>query len=477
VFVCVTAACGGGGAAVTAAATELSFVSLDLAPASAKVSVGGTVQLAAVPLDQNGGRLDGAANPTFSSSDASVAEVDTTGRVTGVRPGTAQIRAELNALGVVRSALATVEVSPPEGPALASLALSPPAASLAVGGTLRLSAVALDATGAPIAGLPAPVFRSSDTRVVSVDATGLVTAQAAGRADIHAELTVGGVTRTATSGVTVTVPLPTSAVVSTPDRSFRPDSVTLAVGGTVTWQIVERRHNITFTGPAPQGGSIPDTDEGNSVSRTFTEPGRYDYECTRHRDRGMRGTIVVVAAESPRFTSLSLAPASAAVAVGGSVQLTATPLDQNGAPVQGLPAPTFASSDPSRATVDAGGQVRGVAAGTVTITASLAVGGTTREATATITVGASGGAPGSATVTTPGSSFSPGSVTIAAGGSVTWQFTGARHNVIFRSAAPPGGNIPDTEAGNSVTRSFPAAGTYDYDCTRHAGMTGRVVVQ
>ena len=85
-------------------------------------------------------------------------------------------------------------------------------------------------------------------------------------------------------------------------------------------------------------------------------------------------------------------------------------------------------------------------------------------------------APGSATVTTPGTSFSPSSVTVAPGSTVTWQITGGTHNVTFGSNKPTGGDIPDTDAGRQVSRAFPAAGTYDYQCTRHSGMNGRVVV-
>jgi plastocyanin len=81
-----------------------------------------------------------------------------------------------------------------------------------------------------------------------------------------------------------------------------------------------------------------------------------------------------------------------------------------------------------------------------------------------------------ATVSTPGDSFSPQSVTIVSGGTVTWNIAGATHNVTFGAAAPPGGNIPDSR-GATVSRSFPTAGTYDYQCTRHDGMTGRVLVQ
>jgi plastocyanin len=59
---------------------------------------------------------------------------------------------------------------------------------------------------------------------------------------------------------------------------------------------------------------------------------------------------------------------------------------------------------------------------------------------------------------------------------VTWNISGATHNVTFNGAAPTGGNIPDTRSG-SVARTFPTAGTFGYQCTRHGGMTGQVVVQ
>ena len=70
--------------------------------------------------------------------------------------------------------------------------------------------------------------------------------------------------------------------------------------------------------------------------------------------------------------------------------------------------------------------------------------------------------------------FQPQRADISAGGRVTWNFA-IEHNVTFGSNAPPGGNIPNTSSG-SVSRDFPTAGTYGYNCTLHAGMTGEVVV-
>ena len=191
---------------------------------------------------------------------------------------------------------------------------------------------------------------------------------------------------------TPTPPTPSAVTVSAEDHSFAPSSVTIPAGGTVTWKMTDDEHDVTWDGPAPPGGNIPKTEEGASVSRTFSTPGTYTYRCARHESKGKTGTVVVT---------------------GG------------------------ASTPPPPATPPSG----------------------------------------SATVSTPGTTFSPTEVTIAAGGTVTWNISGATHNVTFQGAAPAGGSIPDTREGNSVSRTFGTAGSYPYECTRHSGMTGRVVVQ
>lgn len=84
--------------------------------------------------------------------------------------------------------------------------------------------------------------------------------------------------------------------------------------------------------------------------------------------------------------------------------------------------------------------------------------------------------PVKATVTTVGTSFAPATVTIAPGESVTWQISGVTHNVTFGGAKPTGGDIPDSNPGTSASRTFANAGSFPYQCTRHSGMTGTVVV-
>lgn len=195
---------------------------------------------------------------------------------------------------------------------------------------------------------------------------------------------------------------PMSATITTPERTFSPSAVTVAAGGTVTWQAVDDDHEVIFVGSAPAGGNLGEIEEGSSASRTFTATGTYSFECLRHRDKGMRGTIVVQS-------------------------------NASGSPPSATPPTTPPPSTPPTGSA--------------------------------------------ATVTTPNSTFSPADVTIPTGGTVTWQFSGTRHNVVFQGTAPAGGNIPDQEPGASVSRTFAAPGTYSYFCARHSGMTGRVTVQ
>ena len=72
-------------------------------------------------------------------------------------------------------------------------------------------------------------------------------------------------------------------------------------------------------------------------------------------------------------------------------------------------------------------------------------------------------------------SFAPDRVSITAGGTVTWtNGTGLSHNVTFSGAGAPA-SIASFSSG-SQARTFPTSGTWNYTCTNHAGMTGRIDV-
>ena len=228
--------------------------------------------------------------------------------------------------------------------------------------------------------------------------------------------------------------------VTTDGVTFTPATITIAQGATVTWLIVGNTHNVTFGANKPTGGDAPNTPPGGTITRTFPTAGTYTYQCTLHT--GMAGTVIVQGATASVFTSVAVTPATPSVNVGATAQLSASALDQDGNAMAGLPAATWASSNTAVATVNASGIVTGVTAGSATITASMISGAATKTGTATITVTAITGSPTVTTVATPNRTFSPSVITIPAGGTVTWQFSGATHNVTFAALKPTGVTFP-----------------------------------
>lgn len=157
---------------------------------------------------------------------------------------------------------------------------------------------------------------------------------------------------------------------------------------------------------------------------------------------------------------------------GQSLQLVAAPRDQNG--VAMTAALAWASDATNIATVSGSGLVTGVGVGTARITASF---GGVQSAPKTITV-SEPVFPSVANVNaTAGSTFDPPSVEIARNGTVSWIFASLGHTMVFdaQTVGTPA-SIPNTTSNTTVSRTFNVAGTYNYHCTIHGGMTGTVIV-
>jgi len=71
--------------------------------------------------------------------------------------------------------------------------------------------------------------------------------------------------------------------------------------------------------------------------------------------------------------------------------------------------------------------------------------------------------------------FAPGTITVAAGTTVRWvNHDDIPHNVVSTDKSFKS-KVLDTD--ESFTYTFTKAGTYDYFCSIHPKMTGKVVVQ
>ena len=140
-------------------------------------ALGATVQLTAAVRDQNNSVMAGT-TLTWTSSDSSVATVDSSGLVTTAGNGTATVTATVG--GVSGTASVTVTQS------VHSVEVLPAEVELnALGATVQLTAEAFDANGHTVVGVEFS-WTSSDSSVATVDAEGLVTAVAEGDATIQA---------------------------------------------------------------------------------------------------------------------------------------------------------------------------------------------------------------------------------------------------------------------------------------------------
>jgi len=167
------ASCGGGSTGPSANAVA----TVEVTPATLTLSVGQSRQFAASPKNSAGAVVSGK-SASWQSSNSAVASVDATGLVRGVAAGAATITASVD--GKTGTATVTVIALP-----VFAVAVAPPTATVAVGGTYPLAATLTDSAGAILAGRTVQ-WTSSNAAVATVSTSGVVTGVAIGSSTITA---------------------------------------------------------------------------------------------------------------------------------------------------------------------------------------------------------------------------------------------------------------------------------------------------
>src|SRR5205809_2661113 len=243
--------------------------------------------------------------------------------------------------------------------AVASVEVTPPAATALVGATVQLAATPKDAAGNPLTGR-AVAWQTSDATIATVDATGLVTGKAAG-GPVTVTATSEG--KNGTSAVTITL-VPVASVDVTPPTATVQAGATVQLtatprdangnslsGRVVTWQTTD-----LAIATVDATGLVTGKTVGGPITITATSEGK-------------SGTSSVTITPVP-VASVDVTPAPASVQLGATRQLTAAPKDANGNPLTGRVV-TWQTADAAIATVDANGLVTGkTVGGPVTITAT-----------------------------------------------------------------------------------------------------------
>ena len=308
------------------------------------------------------------ASLTYGSTAPTVATVSAAGVITAVGPGTATITVTAASAGNTsfQPASASTTVTVTVVAAVATVQVTPAAATVLVGGTQQLTAAARDAKGAALTGR-AVTWSTSDAAVATGSATGLVTAVGVGSATLTA--LVEGVEGTV--AVTV-VPLPAAltGVTVSPTRVTVSAGQTRELIATVAQPAGAPVAAVTFGTTAPTVATV--SPEG---VMTAVAPGTATITVTATAT-GTAGfaaataTATVVVTVVPAAGSVQVTPDTATLLVGRSRQLTVSVRDQSGALLTGR-AVTWSTSDAAVATVSATGLVTAVAIGTVSITATV----------------------------------------------------------------------------------------------------------
>src|SRR6266446_5875861 len=243
-----------------------------------------------------------------------------------------------------------------EGPtAVASVTVAPPTASVLIGLTVQLTATTKDANQNVLTGRVV-TWASGNTAVASVSATGLVTGVSLVQATITA--TSEGQSGTAT----VTVPVPVASV------TVAPPTASVVIGQTVQLTATTKDANQNVL-----TGRVVTWASGNTAAATVSATGlvtgvAQGQATITATSETKSGTATVTVSPVP-VASVTVAPSTASLLIGLTVQLTATTKDANQNVLTGRVV-TWASNNTAVATVSATGLVTGVAQGQATITAT-----------------------------------------------------------------------------------------------------------
>ena len=260
--------------------------------------------------------------------------------------------------------------------------LSPTTLTLDVGGTATLTATITpsNATDQNVtwssdpSGIVTITPDTSDSKKATITATGT------GTTTIKA--TVDG--ESATCSVTV------NAAATGPTITTQPQNTTVTEGSPATFIVAADGSNLTYQWQQSTDGGSTWTDISSATSSSYTTQATtaamsgYQYHCVvtdgNSNSVTSQAATLTVTAATVSVTGVSLDKTELSLTVGDTETLTATVAPAN-ATNQNV---TWASSDPSVATVDAAGKVTAVGAGTATITATTVDGGFTAICTVTV---------------------------------------------------------------------------------------------
>lgn len=350
---------------------------VQVASPTTSLTVGGTVQMAALVSNATGTLIDG--RPVhWSIAAGSAVTVNTTGLVTAIAPGTATVQATVAGVSGYRS----VTVSSPATPqTVTSVVVNSPTSLIGINASVQMSATPTDMFGAVVTGRSV-VWRVYSGTAVSISASGLVTALSAGTAMVQA--TIDGVSgyRTITVG-NGTAPYVVSFAVSPKTGSTLATGATRQFTSTAQWSDNSPRA-VTVTYSAT-GGTI--SSNGLFTAGQLAGTFMVFASCTCGEATIIDTASLSVSVPTAQLSTLTISPKSVTLAPSATQQFTVTASWSTGATT---PPPVTYSTNGGY--VSAGGLFTApTAAGTYRVI--VAHTGGTKKDTATVVVQGDSAAP------------------------------------------------------------------------------------
>lgn len=356
--------CGGGSSKVPSQPATLTAVNVKAA--SSSLVAGQNLQLTATATYSDNSTQDVTSSSTWQTSDPTIAAVSNTGLLSGVKAGGVTITAIMGTVTGTMPFTINPPTTPPVTPAtLVSIQITPPSATITAGQAIQFTATGTYSDNSTQNLNGTAIWSSTNQAVAKVNPYGVVTAVAAGQVSLTA---VSGSISSAPAQVTVNgIPATLSSIVITPASisltagqthqlaatGVYSDNSTQDLTGTVTWAST----NLSVAGVSASGmvsavaaGQASVTAASGSVSSL--------------------PALIAVTPAPPSLASIVITPLSTSLAMGQSQQLTATGVYSDSSTQDLTGTVTWASTNPSVASVSASGMAAAVGTGQSSLTAA-----------------------------------------------------------------------------------------------------------
>ena len=354
----ITATSGSISGTATLSVTPAALVSITVMPLSPTVPKGLSQQFAATGTYTDGTSQNLTSSVQWKSSNPSIVTVNSLGDGFAVSSGNAQVIATAAATGIFGQS--TITVSPA---ALASIAVTPPNSSGALGTAQQFAATGTYTDGSTQDLTASALWRSSNTTVATIGASGQASTKAAGLTTISATSgsIVGSTNWTVTQATLVSIAV-TPAIPSLPLGETQQFTAT----GTFTDGSIQ---DITNTVKWSSSDSTAATISMTSPTRGLAQALATGATVITASLSGISGNTTLTVSPAV-IVSIAVAPSPLSFAKGTTQQLSAVATYSDNSTKDITNTATWSSANDTIASVSTSGAATAVKVGTTTITAA-----------------------------------------------------------------------------------------------------------